>query len=472
VLHLCRLEFKCSAGQVLTLLRGYSSLLHPRGTNSKISGVVSHLVSEGPKCIRVPVETPLATDMSWSRAKMMVGSCIVSHLMKKIVTILTSLRILWCLAFASNHPWDGSLLTAILVKASTPMVHILGPATAGNSQLFTRLAGPTVDDGTQRSASESVVSVPPLPSGYHNDYLLDTSNGMPTTSSAARRHENNVQAYYHYQTRVNNACILANRESASAAHEEQRGNLDRANLHWLEAQSQWFNQVYYQGRAYEAGNRMLLDEAQVREAGSRVSILTAPPSISLAPQYTPVTGVSFHQVLPSAVPTILSPSVPGAQPVQYTQPALFPPSQIAHTNADGTPINLSRGAVPTEARGVFIHELNYDATCADVANLMRQAGKVDRCDINTHTSTTRSRGSATATFCGVEEANRAVEMFNGTMFMGRRIRVRLDREVNSLTIQRVGSDGGPSSVSASVQDSQQPIIVDGSTGSPPLNEQP
>ncbi|KAI9870003.1 MAG: hypothetical protein M1830_004844 [Pleopsidium flavum] len=367
---------------------------------------------------------------------------------------------------------DGRRLHTILVKATKPQVHILGPSTAGTSQVLTRLAASTTDNAAQRSASKSVVPVPPLPTGYHDIHPLGASNSISTTFSSAGSHEQNVQAYYHYQTMVNNACVHANRDFASAAHEEQRGNLDRARLHWLDAQTQWSNQVYYQGRAYEAGNRMVLDETLVREAGSRVSLLAAQPSSPLATQYIPINGVAFHPVPSSTISYILSPAVVELpQPLQYTPQAVLQPSQIIHTNVDGTPINVSRGAVPTEARGVFIHELNYNATCADVANMMRQAGRVDRCEMNTYTSTAKSRGSASATFHNVEEAGRAVEMFDGTLFMGRKIRVRLDREVNSLTKQGRGFSGGCSDLSAGVTSRQQPIIVDGSIGSPPRNMQ-
>ena len=153
--------------------------------------------------------------------------------------------------------------------------------------------------------------------------------------------------------------------------------------------------------------------------------------------------------------------------IQLVYYVASPAVHLIHNNHDGTPINLSHGAVPTEARGVFIHDVSYSATSADIRNLMQQAGRVVRCEVNTHTGTTRSRGSATVAFSTAAEARRAVEIFNGAVFAGRTIRVRFDTEFVSLDSIRAETEVAESSTSsATVQTEHGPIIVDGSGGCP------
>lgn len=350
----------------------------------------------------------------------MEGDFIVCHPVVLLIGLWHVLYILWCLDYASDPLQSGGPYTAILAKATTPSVPVIGSWSSG---LFTRLDTPTVRAGVQPSGPAAVASVPPVPSGYYDNYLL----GDTTATSSAITHVNNLEAYYYYQTCVNNACYLANRASAYAAYESSRGNAELAHAHWHEAQTQWTSQVFYQGGAYVAGNRMLQDEAWMRETGSPTSILSALPSSSLVSSYNPVSESGFPQQPPMALRNMSSSLV--AKPlyhIQYVPEAIPTSLPTVHTNGDGTPVNVSHGALPIESRGVFIQNLHYEASSFHISNLLQQAGAVERCTVN-------ARGTATATFRTAEEANMAVCLFDGAVFMGRTIRVRLDREVNPVT---------------------------------------
>lgn len=147
------------------------------------------------------------------------------------------------------------------------------------------------------------------------------------------------------------------------------------------------------------------------------------------------------------------------------QYAPFAPLQVTYRNPDGTPINLRHGGLLTEDRGVFIQNLSYDATVVDVENLMRDAGRIVRCEINTHTDTGRSKGSAIVTFTSAEDVMKAREMFDGTLFMGRPLTVRSDKVTYPLINQDPTYDTEASIGESSGEHQQEPIIVDGSIGS-------
>ncbi len=115
------------------------------------------------------------------------------------------------------------------------------------------------------------------------------------------------------------------------------------------------------------------------------------------------------------------------------------------------PVNVTHGAVLTEARGVFVSNLNFTVNSSDLTATMRTAGNVVQCKLFRDSRTGRSKGTGTVLFSRAFEARAAVSMLNNTEFMGLRIRVRLDKEQTTVA-------------EASTYVSQaQPVIVDGST---------
>lgn len=89
----------------------------------------------------------------------------------------------------------------------------------------------------------------------------------------------------------------------------------------------------------------------------------------------------------------------------------------------------------SDGRSVFIRNLSSDVNWHTLVEHLRAAGVVERCDIILEQDDNKPSGekagsfSATATFGTAEEAKRAVDQCDGSLLMGRRIRVRLDPNV-------------------------------------------
>ncbi|KAI9706190.1 MAG: hypothetical protein M1820_004951 [Bogoriella megaspora] len=115
--------------------------------------------------------------------------------------------------------------------------------------------------------------------------------------------------------------------------------------------------------------------------------------------------------------------------------------------ANGTPVNMSNGAVRTEARGVFISGLPFTTKKTDLENALRRYGRLVKCELPPHQSKAgMARGTATAEFTTLEAAETAVLNFNS--YGGRQIKVRFDRE---------STKSGPLA-------EEPPIVLNGSTG--------
>lgn len=99
----------------------------------------------------------------------------------------------------------------------------------------------------------------------------------------------------------------------------------------------------------------------------------------------------------------------------------------------------SSSPVPDLARrAVYFQNLHPATTTADLKILLQGAGIVEQCSImvppGVHNALVHNHASAI--MYSVEEAKRAVIMFNGMMFMGSRIRVKMD---HSSDMARSGS---------------------------------
>jgi RNA recognition motif-containing protein len=89
-------------------------------------------------------------------------------------------------------------------------------------------------------------------------------------------------------------------------------------------------------------------------------------------------------------------------------------------------------------RKLFVGNLSFDVTNQDLEQLFAQAGKTDSVSVITDRMTGRSRGFAFVEMSSDDEAERAIQQFNGHDLHGRAMTVNEARERE----QRPGGGGG------------------------------
>ncbi|KAI6791696.1 hypothetical protein KC332_g17664 [Hortaea werneckii] len=119
----------------------------------------------------------------------------------------------------------------------------------------------------------------------------------------------------------------------------------------------------------------------------------------------------------------------------------------------GTPINMTHGHVKTEARGIFVSGLNFDARAKEVEALFSQAGPITKCDLPKNPSTGKLKGNAMIQYASAASAQKAIDMFHKQMYMSMELRVRRDKEA-------IPVSSPPSAAQA--RKNAEPIIVNGS----------
>lgn len=133
-------------------------------------------------------------------------------------------------------------------------------------------------------------------------------------------------------------------------------------------------------------------------------------------------------------------------------------SPMYMSTANGTPVNVSRGAVRTEHRGIFVSGLNYKAHRKDIETLFSRAGRITAFDLQKDPATGKPKGNATVQYASAEEASTAIREFNGSSFMKMRLNVRVDTEATAISTP-TGSSLGPQAQKKSAG----PLIVNGSS---------
>ncbi|KAI7288372.1 hypothetical protein KC352_g4364, partial [Hortaea werneckii] len=118
----------------------------------------------------------------------------------------------------------------------------------------------------------------------------------------------------------------------------------------------------------------------------------------------------------------------------------------------GTPINMTHGHVKTEARGIFVSGLNFEARAKEVEALFRQAGPITKCDLPKNPSTGKLKGNAMIQYASAASAQKAIDMFHKQKYMSMELRVRRDKEAIPVS----------SPPSAQARKNAEPIIVNGS----------
>ncbi|KAG2172817.1 hypothetical protein INT43_000167 [Umbelopsis isabellina] len=80
---------------------------------------------------------------------------------------------------------------------------------------------------------------------------------------------------------------------------------------------------------------------------------------------------------------------------------------------------------------LFIGNLPYSASWQDMKDLFRKAGRVTHTDVLQDPSTRRSKGQGIVIYGDARDASKAMEMFDGYEWLGRRLEVREDRFAGS-----------------------------------------
>lgn len=133
----------------------------------------------------------------------------------------------------------------------------------------------------------------------------------------------------------------------------------------------------------------------------------------------------------------------------------------------GTRVNIGRGAVKTEVRGIFVSNIDYKAGSRDLKDYFKKAGEIVNFQLQKDPATGKSKGCATVQYAAANDAVRAVRMFDREQFMGLILKVRLDKEpiavsLPSNTTSRSNGTSGTNRPSQQSRTSTEPIIVNGS----------
>ena len=91
---------------------------------------------------------------------------------------------------------------------------------------------------------------------------------------------------------------------------------------------------------------------------------------------------------------------------------------------------------------LYVGNLSYSSTEGDLEELFKQSGTVVKCELMLDKFTSRSRGFAFVEMGTLEEANKAVEMFNDHDLDGRNLRVNIARPREERAPRRDGGGGG------------------------------
>ena len=91
---------------------------------------------------------------------------------------------------------------------------------------------------------------------------------------------------------------------------------------------------------------------------------------------------------------------------------------------------------------LFVGNLSFNSTEGDLLDLFKQAGNVTKCDLVVDKFTNKSRGFAFVEMGSQDEANKAIEMFNGKDFGGRALTVNEARPREERPRGDFGGGGG------------------------------
>ncbi|KAL4898164.1 hypothetical protein BDV59DRAFT_908 [Aspergillus ambiguus] len=170
-----------------------------------------------------------------------------------------------------------------------------------------------------------------------------------------------------------------------------------------------------------------------------------PTSSAGAPATTPIRpsydAMTFPMYPPYALPPMYhQPPRPVHQKSMYTYPYAAP--MMPYAPATTTMTTSTAATRPPHRRTLFIQNLSPSTTPKALQGLLSDAGTVEQCEIPTDADTGRCKGFARVTFRTGDEAKRAVALFNNAVFLGSKIRVKIDRSIQvAYTPAMVGGPG-------------------------------
>ncbi|KAI2083963.1 hypothetical protein LOZ36_005254 [Ophidiomyces ophidiicola] len=182
------------------------------------------------------------------------------------------------------------------------------------------------------------------------------------------------------------------------------------------------------------------------------------------PHLVPLHADALAYQIPMMVPndnTILFPHFYHPSFTPHTMAPLhhYPPPRPMHPfpqskrSSISTNSNYSIGSnaevIAPHSRHLFIQNLSPGTTSQQLKDYFQIAGVVDACEVLDQRSFGRAKFCATVSFRSEEEARGAISMFDSSVFMGSRIKVRFNRE-------RSGSYSSQSRQAAPVDDTRVP----------------
>ncbi|KAF9893313.1 hypothetical protein FE257_011743 [Aspergillus nanangensis] len=170
---------------------------------------------------------------------------------------------------------------------------------------------------------------------------------------------------------------------------------------------------------------------------------TAPIIPSSTPLYDPLAFTTiYHPTATTNTTYPLNPHIPPhPHPHHHRRPKSIQTYTYTHPFLPyATTTTATAATRPPHRRTLFIQNLSPATTTKTLRNLLSEAGTVEQCEIPTDPDSGRCKGFARVTFRTPDEAKRAVAGFNNAVFMGSKMRVKVDRSVQVAYTFAVGVD--------------------------------
>ncbi|KAI9817858.1 MAG: Myelin expression factor 2 [Pycnora praestabilis] len=367
-----------------------------------------------------------------------------------------------------QYVWDGRPLFVTLFDgtAGTPVAIQDAGRGSPNPNSLRHGFPSALNRSGQSHLSTTSASQLTLPREYMDDHLLlHTLPDATALNLAMRRSQVSVQAYDYFIAEAQDAAVEMSVALAAAGHPQHISHDYPTDAQLLDFRKR---QAQLEEEAAAALHRANYHNLQVLRIQGQIPLHITLPPTPLSMETSPITQKLSSSTLAGKS---LGPSVqtygasrprPGIDSHIGFPAARVRPDKIFLDGSNRTSINTSQGVVQTEARSIFIGELHYDTTARGLKEHLGQAAEITQLNIAVATGTGRPKGYAIAGFRTRQEAQKVVQMFDGTEFMGRRLRVRLDKEqivVRNTTYAQTKPKIPKKSV-------QELIIVDGSTTRP------
>jgi cold-inducible RNA-binding protein len=118
------------------------------------------------------------------------------------------------------------------------------------------------------------------------------------------------------------------------------------------------------------------------------------------------------------------------------------PTGITFTGAFVPTLPTNQTTQPMNPTRLFVGNLPYQTLEQDIQDMFSQAGNVTSVNLMFDKFTGKSRGFAFVELATAEEANKAVEMFNGKDMQGRALTVNIARPREERPRSNAGGGGG------------------------------